>query len=138
MKLRLERTWCGATCTIGTLSVDGVTECFVCEDVVRGNADPATVEEWKVFGQSAIPKGTYQVIVSYSPHFGRELPLLVDVPGFAGVRIHPGNTAADTEGCLLPGRFKTPTGVGESRKAFDQLFAKIEAGLDAGVTIEIV
>ena len=139
MKMLLERTWCGPVCTIGTLSIDGKTECFVLEDVVRGGADPATVAQWKVHGQSAIPKGTYGVIITFSPHFGRDLPLLRGVPGFDGIRIHPGNVAADTEGCLLVGRTKMHDSVGESRAAFVELEAKIDAALDAGedVTIEI-
>ena len=139
MKMLLERTWCGPVCTIGTLSVDGKTECFVLEDVVRGGADPATVAQWKIHGKSAIPKGTYKVIIAYSPHFDCDLPLLRGVPGFDGIRIHPGNVAADTEGCLLVGRTKMHDFVGESRAAFVELEAKIDAALDAGedVTIEI-
>ena len=109
--------------TIGECLVNGVKQCYICEDVVRPDAAP------KVFGETAIPAGTYQIVNTYSPRFGKYLPLLLNVPGYAGVRIHPGNTAADTEGCLLPGTGIMPgnTGVSNSRVAFEALFAKIKA-----------
>jgi len=129
MKLTLNRRWPDAACTIGQLSVNGVPECYTCEDVVR--AGP------KVYGQTAIPAGTYGVIVTHSPHFGRDLPLLVNVPGFEGVRIHPGNTAADTEGCILVGMDKGADSIGRSRLAFDALFPKIVAALARGELVSI-
>lgn len=120
-------------CTIGLLSIDGVHECYTCEDVVRPSGE-------KLHGQTAIPAGVYSVVVNQSQRFKRRLPLLLlAVPGFEGVRIHPGNTAADTEGCILPGMGFAPTGVTQSVRAFDALFRKIEAAHAAGhpVTIEI-
>lgn len=79
------------------------------------------------------------MIVTPSVRFKRDLPLLVNVPGFGGVRIHPGNTDHDTDGCILVGLAKGPDFVTESRRAFDQLFAKIKAALDAGekITLEV-
>lgn len=132
MKLKVERKWLTDKSTIGLLSVDGTAECFTLEDVVRPDGD-------KVFGQTAIPAGSYNVIINYSPHFKRELPLLEHVQGFEGVRIHPGNTAADTEGCILVGISKGPDVVFESRKAFEDLYPKIQSALDGGdtVTLEI-
>ena len=88
-------------------------------------------------GATAIPCGTYGVKLTHSPRFQRILPLLVDVPGFSGVRIHPGNTIADTEGCLLPGRIKHGESVKESRVAFHALLAKLEAAGDEPITITI-
>lgn len=128
----LERTWCGPKCTIGTLSIEGRNECFTLEDVVRADGV-------KVYGETAIPSGTYQVIVSYSQRFKRDLPLVVDVPGFTGIRIHPGNTAEDTDGCILVGLGKGPDYVTESRAAFNILFPKIEGALDRRepVTLEV-
>lgn len=138
MKLKVERSWCGAVCTIGTLAVNGRHECFTLEDVVR-ERDGEPVGQWKVHGETAIPRGVYPVTITFSNRFKRELPLLGGVPGFEGVRIHPGNTAADTEGCLLVGRTKTATSVTESRLAFADLFDKIERAIAVGeaVTLEI-
>jgi len=131
MKLEVVRSMCGATCTIGELLVNGEHECYTLEDVVRPEGSP------KVFGETAIPYGTYQVVVTYSPHFQRDLPLVADVPGFQGIRIHPGNTAADTEGCLLVGTGKTATSVTGSRDAFNTLFPKIGDALRRGEAVTI-
>lgn len=133
MKLVLERSWCGPTCTIGHLLVDGATECFTLEDVVRPAGE-------KVAGKTAIPAGTYSVTITPSRRFQRDLPLVENVPNFDGIRIHPGNTAEDTEGCILVGRTKGPTWVGESKAAFAALFQKIKDALDAGdtVTLEVI
>lgn len=132
MLLRVERSWCGAACTIGLLTVNGENECFTLEDVVRPAGE-------KVHGKTAIPPGAYNVVITPSNRFKRDLPLLENVPNFEGVRIHPGNKAEDTEGCILVGNSKGPDAVYESRKAFDALFAKIKAALAAGqkVTLEI-
>lgn len=139
MKIVVERpTVPGPDCTISECYVDGVYECFILEDQVR-EVEGEPVEKWKVKGETAIPKGTYGVIVNESTRFKRLLPLLRGVPGFSGVRIHPGNTSEDTEGCLLPGRTRTEWSVGESKVAFGQLFDKIKAAIDEGdsVTLEI-
>lgn len=135
MKLRLERTWRGQNCTIGQMEVDGAHECFTLEDVDR----PA-----KIYGETAIPKTPedkpYNVIITPSNRFKRDLPLVENVPGFEGIRIHPGNTAEDTDGCILVGRTKGSTWISESRAAFNDLFDKIKKALDAGdtVTLEIM
>lgn len=120
MNLTLRRKWLSAASTVGELFVDGVWECFVLEDRYR----PAP--EAKVKGATCIPLGRYEVVITESPKFKRELPLLLKVPGFEGVRIHPGNTPADTEGCLLPGRVRHGESVLESRVAFGALFAKLQ------------
>jgi hypothetical protein len=132
MKLELVRDQCRATCTLGRLLVDGVFNCYILEDVVR----PAGQ---KVYGQTAIPAGTYGVAITPSPRFKRMLPLLMAVPNFEGVRIHPGNTAADTEGCLLPGTRILGDTVINSRVAFEALFALLVAAKARGesITIEI-
>lgn len=138
MKLRLERLPSGPGCTIGELLIDGVDECYTLEDELR-EIEGQPVEAWKVKGETAIPKGTYNVIITFSNRFQRDLPLLENVPGFSGIRIHSGNTAEQTEGCILVGRGKTDRAVTESKVAFAALYAKIEQGLQDGdhVTIEI-
>lgn len=129
MEIRLDRDVLTPAFTLGCLSIDGTEECYTVEDAVRDGP--------KVPGKTAIPAGRYKVIITHSPRFRRPLPLLLDVPGFAGVRIHPGNTVADTEGCILPGRIRTPDGVRESRLAFDALYRQIAEALDAGEEVWI-
>lgn len=138
MNLILQRRNSANGNTHGDLSIDGVHECFTCEDVIR-EVPGEPVEKWKIHGQTAIPQGRYKVIITISTRFQRELPLLCAVPGFGGIRIHPGNTAADTEGCILPGSIVTAAGVGQSRVAFDALFAKLQAALqgDGEVWIDV-
>ena len=98
MKLILNRIYKAEGYTIGRLSIDGKYFCDTLEDQVRDLS-----KEKKVPGQTAIPEGTYQIVVNYSPKFGRKLPILVNVPFFTGIRIHRGNTAEDTSGCILVG-----------------------------------
>lgn len=132
MELKLVRDVCAADCTLGQLSIDGTFECYTVEDMVRPAGE-------KVHGKTAIPAGRYKVIITHSPRFKRELPLLLHVPGFDGIRIHPGNTVANTEGCILPGLWRTAKGVSDSRIAFDKLYDDIDGALSAGeeVWIEI-
>ena len=131
MELTVTRRFCNADCTIGELAIDGKFQCFTLEDVVRAADAP------KVFGQTAIPYGKYNLVVTWSPHFQRNLPLVVDVPGFSGIRIHPGNTAKDTEGCLLLGLGHTNGTVTDSRLAFEAAFAKIQSATNKGEKITI-
>ena len=81
----------------------------------------------KVFGKTAIPRGKYRLITSESPRFGRILPEVLHVPGFTGIRIHGGNTAEDSHGCILVGQTQGYKSLGSSRKAFDALYPKILA-----------
>ncbi len=126
MELKLVRDPSTERCTLGSLYVDDVWECFSLEDVVR---------DTKIFGETAIPAGTYTVDITHSNHFGKDLPLLENVPNYEGVRIHSGNTAADTEGCILVGVGKGVDSVTQSRVAFDKLFAKMRAADDITITI---
>lgn len=110
MELKLLRKYCKQAYTIGHLYIDGKYFCDTLEDTVRD-----LVTERKVKGSTAIPAGRYKVVLNWSPRFGRPLPLLLDVPDFDGIRIHTGNTAEDTEGCILVGRNKLPGTVTESK-----------------------
>ena len=122
MELRVERTDFSETSTIGTLYVDDQFECYTLEDKVR----PV-----KIKGKTAIPAGRYEVIINFSQRFGRMLPLFLNVPNFEGVRIHPGNTAADTEGCILVGETKDAEFIGQSKLAFEGLFNKLKAASES-------
>jgi len=138
MKLLLERIQQDSDVTIGSLSVDGDWEAWCVEDTVR-EVPGQSVYQWKVAGKTAVPRGTYEVKITPSARFKRDLPILLSVPGFDGIRIHPGNTAEQTEGCLLPGADRFAKSVGRSRVAFDALFTKIKEALAKGeqVSIEI-
>lgn len=128
MNLVLRRKPSNEKCTIGELYADGNMVCYTIEDVVR---------EKKIPGQTAIFRGRYKVTVTFSKRFQRDLPLINDVPQFEGVRIHPGNTAEDTEGCILPGMSVGPDGssVLESRFAFNKLFEMIKSAGEVWIDI---
>lgn len=141
--LVLHRKFRGTEYTIGKLYLlNGHQEKYICdilEDPVR-NKLVSTVNKFiKVSGATAIPYGTYEIIRSYSNRFKKVLPLLLNVPHFEGVRIHSGNTASDTEGCLLPGFNTTKGRVNNSRDVFKKLDADITTWLKTGkVYIQII
>ncbi|MDP4220851.1 MAG: DUF5675 family protein [Bacteroidota bacterium] len=132
MQLKLIRQIFSATSTIGSLYIDDVFECYTLEDVTRA-------EGVKIPKATAIPYGEYSVIIDNSTRFGRPMPHVLNVPMFDGIRIHPGNTAANTEGCILLGKTKGTDFIGQSRMAFDDFFPKLKMGLQHGaVKIQIV
>ena len=131
MNLHLRRTDCGPECSIGTLYVDGRAQCYTLEDADR-EEEGRPVAEWKQPGRSAIPLGRYRVTRTYSKRFGKVLPLISGVHGFTGIRIHPGNSAADTEGCILVGTDRTDFRLTNSRVAFSVLDAMIFAAIARG------
>jgi hypothetical protein len=126
MKLELKRLHRTNNSTIGELYVNGVFECYTLEDKER---------EVKIKNETAIDKGTYKVIITPSNRFKRDLPLLLNVPKFEGIRIHSGNTNHNTEGCILVGTTRSVDFIGNSRKAFDKLFAKMKN--EKNITIKI-
>ena len=101
--------------TIGRLYV--TPECWTLEDEVRDGP--------KVPGKTAIPAGRYRVKMTQSVRFQRRLPEVLDVPGFSGVRIHVGNTAADTAGCILVGTDRSDSVILHSRVAVERLCGKL-------------
>ena len=139
MDLRLVRVATTNRVTPGTLYVDGALECVTLEDAIREQIG-VPVAAWKIPGETAIPAGRYDLTLTMSQRFQRILPLLGQVPGFTGVRIHAGNVIDDTEGCILPGLERRPDGVGESKLAvievnkwFDAIIAK---GQEAWITVQ--
>lgn len=136
MTLRVIREPSIGGATLGSLYVNGVWQCWLLEDQLR-EISGQPVESWKVKSETAIPAGRYKVAITPSQRFQRRLPLLLDVPGFTGVRIHPGNTVADTEGCLLVGQDRQNGRVLRSRIAFEALFAELEdADGDIWINVE--
>lgn len=122
MELSLLRRWLSEECSVGMLTLNGVFECYTLEDKFRGN-----LPKDKVPGKTCIPEGRYRVLLTESPRFGEVMPLVDAVPGFVGIRIHPGNTARDTEGCILVGRTRGEDHIEQSRAAYTALFQKLKA-----------
>lgn len=120
--------------TMGHLYVDDVYECDTLEPCWR---DYANGEE-KVKGESAIPEGTYRMIMRSGGRHGFTVPQLCRVPYFTGVQIHPGNTWKDTLGCILVGKNKKPGKVLDSRVTFSKLFDKLWKAHMNGYEMEII
>ena len=132
--------------TIGTLSIngkrfgDGKHYCCTLEDTDRGLDSKMPMNKILFMKKphiTAIPTGRYQITATYSPHFNRTLPLLNNVPGYSGVRIHPGNTAADTDGCILVGENTAKGRVNNSKYWFNLLYAAIDKALKRGESVNI-
>lgn len=128
MELTIERRCGCAQYTVGTLLLNGVYFCDTLEPPVREYGI-------KIPGKTAVPAGRYKLVLNDSPRFKRVLPLLIDVPGFEGVRIHPGNTAQDTQGCFLVGYNRQKGRVVQSRTVFNKLFAALTRAEKAGETL---
>ena len=94
----------------------------------------------KVYGETCIPYGTYKVELSYSPKFKRELPLLLNVPAFEGIRIHKGNDRSHTSGCILVGENKKKGMVINSTKYEIELTRLLKEEQNKGkkITIKII
>ena len=137
--------------TIGKLYIDGVYFCDTIEDTDRGLTQDMPISEIsrkKIAGKTAIPSGTYNLDMNtISPRFSKisfyknlcngRVPRLLNVPGFAGVLIHVGNTAKDSEGCILVGKNKVVGQVVESRDTFKKLYDKLISAHKSGQSITI-
>lgn len=109
MKLELKRIARKNTYTIGRLFIDGKYFSDTIEDkdrLLKQTDSLDKIKKTKVYAETAIPTGTYKVIVNMSPKLKRNLPRLLDVPGFEGILIHRGNTAKDSAGCIIVGENK--------------------------------
>jgi hypothetical protein len=121
--------------TISDVTVNDDFVCFFLEDKDRKLEDGGE----KVYGKTAIPRGFYNIVMDFSPKYQKNMPHILDVPGFEGVRIHPGNKEADTEGCLLPGMIQKDDFVEKSVIAYEKILSMMISAWEAGekVTLEI-
>lgn len=136
LKLKTDRAWKKEDYTVGRFFINGIRFYETLEDKDRGLAQHwtvAAIKVAKIYGQTAIPTGTYKVVLSYSKKFkdkswakkyGGQTPEIIGVPGFEGVRIHPGNTASDTLGCILLGENKKKGALLNSKKRYEEFMDK--------------
>lgn len=149
MKLLLKRIALRESYTIGKLYVNGTYFCDTCEDRVRDNnidGDLDDIGEGKVYGQTAIPYGTYKVTMNvqslkYSQRAAYAwckgyLPRLVDVPHFEGILIHSGNDATHSAGCILVGENKVRGQVINSMATLKRLVNILKGADNITITIE--
>lgn len=127
MKLTLNRIAYREKYTIGKLYIDGVYFCDTIEDIPR---------EVKVMNETCIPKGLYKVIINMSNRFKRLMPLLLNVPGFEGIRIHNGINQDSTSGCIVVGKNTIVGKLTQSKEYFDNLFHILSVTKES-ITIEI-
>lgn len=127
MRLDLTRLEIDKDATIGELRIDGQWFCWTLEDLVRAA---------KIKHQTAIPAGRYKVIINHSNRFKQQMPLVVGVNGFEGIRIHPGNDAEDTSGCILVGAGREGNKITDSRTAYNRLMKRLENADKIEINIE--
>ena len=131
MKLKLQRYLFTDTYTMGLLFIDGIFFCDTIEDKFRGN----NLKNNKVAGETCIPYGVYTVKITYSPKYKKNMPQILDVPYFTGIRIHSGNTAKDSEGCVICGVKSKNGEVVESRKTYNALMKRLETANNIKIDI---
>lgn len=151
MEIKVDRKWKKETYSIGNLYINGKYFCNTLEDKDRGlkQTDPiALIKSRKVYGETAIPTGRYEITLAItSPKYSAvkwykdlcngKMPRLLNVPGFDGILIHPGNTALDSFGCLLVGRNTAKGKVTDSRNWFKKLYKEMKKAYDKGEKIYI-
>jgi hypothetical protein len=143
VKLDVVRRWRTDEATIGTMLIDGEPFAYTLEDPVRakddngdGIIDANEVARVKIPEQTAIPAGTYMVLMHRSPKFGR-VPKILDVPGFTDILIHSGNKPSDTAGCVLVGLTRRRESIEQSKVALVDLIRRIEAAEKIGDSVWI-
>lgn len=136
MRLTLMRQPSEAGATIGKLFINGAFVCWTLEDEIR-EVEGQPVSEWKIKGATAIPAGQYRITLEPSARFGPDTLTISNVPGFQFIRMHAGNTAADTEGCPLLGLFASAGRLMQSRPAVELVRSRVRAAIDAGEEVEI-
>lgn len=150
MELKLIRKVKNPSYTLGDLYVNNEYFSNTLEDTDRGLSDSMSLTEIqskKVYGKTAIPKGTYEVTLdTVSPKFKDrawakfcegKLPRLSNVKGFEGVLIHVGNTSEDSLGCILVGKNTARGIVSDSTNTFKRLYSLLQEGKNKGEKITI-
>ena len=142
MEVLIDRAWKKDGYTISRLYVNGeLFGCNTLEDADRGLRQDMQLEEIKkkkVYGKTAIPRGSYECVYTYSNRFKKMLPLLLNVKGFEGIRIHSGNSAKDTEGCILVGLNLKKGMVLNSREWTNKLIQTMKTAWDKKEKVTIV
>ena len=133
MELTVKRTQPTDNYTAGHLYINGEYFCDTLEDKVR----KLTSIDNKVYGRTAIPSGTYPVIMDYSPRFKKPLPHVLDVPYFSGIRIHSGNETEDTNGCILVGSYYRAGYITNSKDTMSKLSARLTECINNGERITL-
>lgn len=135
MEITLDRAWKKDGYTISRLFINGERVCEALEDTDRGLKQSMSLDEikkLKIYGKTAIPSGRYKVVMSYSPKFKKVLPEVLDIVGYSNVRIHAGNTAKDTCGCVLPGLNVRKGAVLYSTKWTNVIISEISSAIKRG------
>ena len=130
MEVIIDRAWKREKYTVGKVIIDGERFCESMEDKDRGltrDMSEKEIKRVKVYGETAVPTGVYTVKMTYSPKYKRNMPEVLNVPGYSGIRIHSGNTAKDSLGCILLGRNTKVEMVTESRKTCKEFERLLEA-----------
>ena len=143
LKVLLDRRWAKPDYSIGRWYVNGELWCNTLEPTDRGLVSSMSTEEIKkikVKGKTAIPKGKYQITMSYSPKFKRYLPLINDIKCFSRVLVHVGNYPKDTEACVLLGKNNKVGMVSNSTYWVNKFVEKVNETINHGeiVTLEII
>lgn len=125
MELKLNRIFLSSSATIGELWANNTHLCDTLEDRVRPEGE-------KIYGKTAIPEGTYEMVLSYSPRFKKILPEILNVPNFTGIRIHCGNSSANSSGCILVGTWdgEKEDWISDSKIAFNELMSLLQKAAD--------
>lgn len=146
MEIKIDRAWKKDGYTISRVFLDDVRfgdgrhYCNCLEDTDRGltqSMSLSKIKEIKIKGRTAIPSGKYEILITYSPKYKRNMPLVNNVPGYEGIRIHAGNTAKDTEGCLLFGLNDKVGMVSNSRYWTTMITGIIDAAIKRGEHVYI-
>lgn len=120
--------------TLGKMYLDNVFFCQALEDEDRFlERSLEDISEKKVYGRTAIPRGRYRLVTSFSNRFQRVLPAVLDVPGFSGIRVHGGNTANDSLGCILVGQVRTSLGIAKCKDTVQRIIDQIDDGAELGI-----